>query len=52
MIGSPLAVVTFDEGPTTESPEYRQHFRFYFQSALGNIKEAVSDRLRPWQNAL
>ncbi|KAL2039442.1 hypothetical protein N7G274_007714 [Stereocaulon virgatum] len=52
MIGSPLAVVTYDDGPTTESLEYRQVFRLYFQSALGNIKEAFSEHLNPWQNAL
>ena len=50
-IGSPLVIVTYDEGPP-ESLEQRQAFRIYYQSALGNIKEAVSYHLEPWQNAV
>ncbi|KAI4238715.1 MAG: hypothetical protein LQ349_000897 [Xanthoria aureola] len=36
--GSPLNVVSYS------GPNNQQIFRVYFQSALGNIKEAVSDR--------
>ncbi|KAL6720993.1 hypothetical protein ACLMJK_000093 [Lecanora helva] len=49
--GSPLAVVSYDEGPG-QSPQARQAFRMYFQTANGNVKEAVSFHLEAWQSAL
>lgn len=29
----------------------QQTFRMYFQSAIGNIKETISDQFGPWQEA-
>ncbi len=47
MVGSPLSVVTYDEGPG-ESYRARQAFRVVYQSAIGDIKEAVSYHEEPW----
>lgn len=50
MAGSPLNVISYNQAGS--SPESQQAFRIYYQSALGNIKEAVSDGLSSWQSAL
>ena len=47
---SPLNVISYSQGGS--SPESQQTFRIYYQSALGNIKEAVSNGLTSWQSAL
>ena len=44
-------MVSYDEGPG-ESLEARQAFRMCFQTANGNIKEAVSYHLEPWISAV
>lgn len=51
MVGSPLAIVSYDDGPG-ESPDARQAFRMYFQTANGNVKEAVSEHQEAWMSAL
>lgn len=51
MVGSPLAMVTYDEGPG-ESLTARQAFRMCFQTVNGNIKEAVSSHQESWQSAV
>ena len=48
--GSPLSVITYDQGGS--DAESQQALRIYYQSALGNIKEAVSNGLASWQSAL
>ncbi|KAF6219167.1 hypothetical protein HO133_004992 [Letharia lupina] len=48
--GSPLNVISYNQGGS--SAESQQAFRIYYQSALGNIKEAVSNGLMSWQSAL
>lgn len=47
---SPLNVIAYNQGGS--SAESQQAFRIYYQSALGNIKEAVSNGLTAWQSAL
>ena len=51
MADSPLNVVSYDAGGPG-APATRQSFRMYYQSALGNIKEAVSDGQTSWEAAL
>ena len=50
MIGSPLNVVSYDLGGS-DSGSKRQAFRIYYQSLLGNIKEATSIGSNSWQSA-
>ncbi|CAD6575147.1 MAG: hypothetical protein ASARMPRED_007112 [Alectoria sarmentosa] len=47
---SPLNVISYSQGGS--SAESQQAFRMYYQSAIGNIKEAVSNGLTSWQSAL
>ena len=47
---SPLNVISYDQGGSTA--ESQQAFRLYYQTALGNIKEAVSNGMSSWQSAL
>ena len=48
--GSPLNVVSYNQGG--QNAESQQAFRIYYQTTLGNIKEAVSNGLTSWQSAL
>jgi len=49
MVGSPLNVISYDkEG--AGSAVSRQSFRIFYQSLLGNIKQAVSEG-SSWQSA-
>ena len=50
MAASPLNVISYNQGGA--NAESQQAFRIYYQSALGNIKEAVSNGLTSWQAAL
>lgn len=45
---SPLNVISY-VNPGTGDPASKQTFRMYFQSAIGNISETISDALGPWQ---
>lgn len=47
MAGSPLSVVTYDQGPG-QSYRGRQAFRVVYQSAIGDIKEAANYHYDPW----
>ena len=47
---SPLNVIAYDAGGDG-TPESRQSFRIYYQSVIGNIKEAISDGQAAWQDA-
>ncbi|KAL8726902.1 MAG: hypothetical protein Q9166_006391 [cf. Caloplaca sp. 2 TL-2023] len=48
--GSPLNVISYS-GKGSGSPKSQQIFRVYYQSVLGNIKEAVSNGLDSWAAA-
>lgn len=48
--GSPLNVISY-VGNGTGTIESRQVFRVYYQSVLGNIKEAVMNGLGSWGDA-
>ena len=50
MVGSPLNVISYQQNGTG-SPASLQSFRIYYQSAIGNIKEAISNGLASWQSA-
>ena len=50
MVGSPLSVVSYDLR-TTDSGSKRQAYRIYYQSLLGNVKEAVANGTTSWQSA-
>ena len=58
MVDSPLQVVSFSSDAVSNSaggqaPSDSEAYRLYFQSAHGNIKEAVYNGvLAPWQDAL
>lgn len=51
MVGSPLNVVSYDEG-LGQDVVARQIFRLTYQSAIGNIKEAVSYGMAAWLSAV
>ncbi|KAL8823545.1 MAG: hypothetical protein Q9191_005757 [Dirinaria sp. TL-2023a] len=48
LVDSPLNVISY-VNPGNGNPASKQTFRMYFQSAIGNISETVSDALGPWQ---
>ncbi|KAL8819577.1 MAG: hypothetical protein Q9223_002021 [Gallowayella weberi] len=48
---SPMNVVSFIN-KSSSSPEKQQIFRLYYQSVLGNIKEAVSTGVDTWDSAV
>ncbi|KAL9609581.1 MAG: hypothetical protein Q9167_005654, partial [Letrouitia subvulpina] len=48
--GSPLNLISYDLGGNGD-PQSRQGFRIYYQSVLGNIKEAISTGLGTWSPA-
>lgn len=50
-VGSPLNVISYIAGDGTTA-DSRQFFRVYFQSVLGNIKEAVRRGLGSWETAV
>ena len=50
LAGSPLNVISYDAGGDGE-PDNRQSFRVYYQSVIGNVKEAVSNGQTAWQSA-
>lgn len=50
MVDSPLNVISYDRGGNGSAAS-RQSFRLFYQSAIGNIKEAASDGLTAWQSA-
>lgn len=47
---SPVNVISYDAGGNGD-PNTRQSFRVYYQSVIGNIKEAVSSGQTSWQAA-
>lgn len=47
---SPIKVISYDAGGGGD-PDSRQSFRVYYQSVIGNVKEAVSSGQASWQNA-
>ncbi|KAL8659346.1 MAG: hypothetical protein Q9202_007170 [Teloschistes flavicans] len=50
--GSPLNVISYIGNATSSGPQAgRQVFRVYYQSVLGNIKEAVSTGTAAWADA-
>ncbi|KAL9016972.1 MAG: hypothetical protein Q9185_005667 [Variospora sp. 1 TL-2023] len=50
VVGSPLSVISYvaGDGPIAES---KQYFRVYYQSVLGNVKEAIRRGLDQWLSA-